>query len=211
MTIRMKLYGGAPYRVVGVGEDLAQERDREPSELHAAEGPIAVTLDLALTDEPTRVFRCGVALAGSWVTAQTADGAPTFDHAGVLSPRDTPAPDEPGGPGAVLYTEDAIAPEPGAVADPRELFGPCVLVVPAGAARRRLLGAYLMLGAPQGTRDLVTAGKLPAPTRFRYAAFVGAEHRLASADAVPLVLRAGAVTTIVDLTLGSPLTRPALL
>ncbi|MBM4374447.1 MAG: hypothetical protein FJ095_05125 [Deltaproteobacteria bacterium] len=207
----MKLYRGAPYRIVGVSKELAQERDREPSAVHAAEEPVAVTLDLALTEEPARVFRCGVALAGSWVTTRTPDGAPTFDHYGVLSPRDTPAPDESGGPGAVLYTEDAIAPEPGAAAEPRELFGPCLLIVPAGAARRRLLGAYLMLGAPEGTRDLVNAGKLPTPTRFRYAAFVGAEHRFASADTVPLVLRAGAVTTIVDLTQGSPLMRPTLL
>jgi hypothetical protein len=212
MTFRMKLYGGSPYRVVGISDELVAVRAAEAPGAPTSEAtePHAGWFELRTLEDAPRTFRCHVALSPNLAeSTEGTDGA--VEHLGVVTLRDAGDPNEPSGPGAVLYTEDALAPVPGMRPDPRELFGPCLLLVAVGRMRRGLHGAYLMLGAPDGTRDRVTAGELPEPTHFRYGAFLGEEHRFSTASPVPFLLRAGLITAIIDLDTSVPLTRPELL
>ncbi|MBM4357213.1 MAG: hypothetical protein FJ096_03805 [Deltaproteobacteria bacterium] len=212
MTFRMKLYGGSPYRVVGISDELVALRGAEAPGTRAPDGtePHLGWFELRTTDDAPRTFRCHLALAPN-LAESTTEGEGAVEHLGVVTLRDAAEPNEPDGPGAVLYTEDALAPEPDARPDPRELFGPCLLLVAVGGMRRGLHGAYLMLGAPDGTRDRVTAGELPEPKQFRFGAFVGEAHRFSSASPIPFLVRAGLITAIVDMGTRVPLTRPELL
>lgn len=213
MTFRMSLYDGSPFRVLGMSDELVALRDGTEAQLapsSASAAPWSAWFDVTTLEPLPRTFRCHVALAAACADLESDTGTGS-EHPGIVTHSAPPEPDEPSGPGAVLFTEDALLPAPDAPPHPRELFGPCLLLVPVGRQRRGLYGAYLMLGAPDGTRDLVSAGQLPEPKSFRYAAFLGAEHRFATASAVPFTVRAGLVTAIVDRSSGAPLERPDLL
>ncbi len=210
MTFRMRLYGGSPYRVLRASEELVSGRRAHVPAAPPSTEPILGSLDISTVEDPLRTFRCQVALASEPARHEDESGS-SYEHLGRLAFEQAPEPNESRGPGVVLFTEDAQVPEPRTIPNPAELFGPCLLLVPSGRQHRGLHGVYLMLSAPEGTRDRVSDGHLPEPSHFRFAAFLGDQHRFATADPIPFIIRAGIVTAIVEQPTGSPVTRPELL
>lgn len=212
MTFRMTLYGGSPYRIVGLSASLKTARGAggAPSALASVDEPDRGWLDLETNEETPRRFRCFLTLSPT--LAGHVDGETvTLEHPGSITQTEAISPDDAEGPGPVLVNEGKPLPTPDAELDPSELFGPCVLLVPSNRLHRALNGTYVLMAAPEGTRDGISEGRLPEPTEFHYAAFIGEQHRFTTAEPVPFHLRAGMVTAIADRASGVAVARPSLL